>query len=404
MTPIPAIILALFPAAALSLAIHWMPFHGKARVIFAVFSAFAVLVRFYFFPVETSDYTDFLLPWAERLRSLGGFRGLGSAIGNYNVPYMVLLALFTYIKVPVLYLIKLSSVLSDILLSAVLALLAAKNGGKQFHSGICFLVALVLPTVFINSSVWGQCDSLYVALGLLGLYLCMTGRPWTGISCFSLSFAFKLQAVFLLPILFPLLLSGKLRLRHLPLFPAVYLLAVSPAVVAGANFRDVLLFYVHNASTAGTALNYNSASMYSLPFFYRIEDTGTAALAGIIAALALCLILCVFFILRREHITDRSLVLAAALFCCGIPLLLPHMHDRYFFFTDSLTLCMACLYPAAVPLVFLSQFASLLGYHAYFYLCYLLPMRYGFYGLVFIELAVFIVFIRELFSSVETVE
>ena len=58
------------------------------------------------------------------------------------------------------------------------------------------------------------------------------------------------------------------------------------------------------------------------------------------------------------------------------------MHDRYFYFVDMLTLAMACVVPWTAPLVLCSQFASLLGYHAYFYLRYLLPMKYGFMALV----------------------
>ena len=42
----------------------------------------------------------------------------------------------------------------------------------------------------------------------------------------------------------------------------------------------------------------------------------------------------------------------------------------------------ACLLPRAAYLVPLTQFASLLGYYAYFYMRYLFPMRYGFFCLL----------------------
>ena len=55
------------------------------------------------------DYLMFLHPWMEALRAGGGFKALSQQIGNYNVVYMYFLALFTYISVKDLFLIKLLS-------------------------------------------------------------------------------------------------------------------------------------------------------------------------------------------------------------------------------------------------------------------------------------------------------
>ena len=396
-----AVIAALVVTAALAGSLFALRLPRRVLVLCAVLGALLLLARTLFFARETSDFTDFLLPWTEKLRRLGGLRGLGRAISNYNVPYMVLLALFSYLKIPVLYLIKLSSTLFDLLLALSLGLLTRRLG-NGVRGGVCFVLTLALPTVFINSALWGQCDSVYVSLGLLGLWLCLAEKPGWGMAAFGLSFAFKLQAVFLLPILFPLLLAGKVKWFHLPIFPAVYLLAVSPAILAGRKVLDVLLFYVNSASTAGSGLNYNSASMYSLLYFYRLTDTDAAAKAGILAAALLCLLVCVLFLIKRKRITERSILFASLLLCCGLPMLLPHMHDRYFYFCDVLTLCTACLIPAAAPAVLLSQLASLLGYHAYFFRRYLLPMRFGFYGLVLTALLAAFLFLDALFAPDQT--
>ncbi len=392
-----ALIAGLLVSLALGLCLRALQLEGRLLALCAVLAALALLGRFLCFGRETSDFTDFLLPWSRWLRELGGLPGLGEEIGNYNVPYMVLLALFTYLPIPALYLIKLSGTFFDLLLALTLGLTVCTLGGSRTRAGVCFVLTLLLPTVFLNSASWGQCDSLYVSLALLGLWLCLASRPGWGMAAFGLSFAFKLQAVFLLPILFPLLLAGKVKWFHLPVFPAVYVLAVSPAVLAGRKLTEVLLFYVSTAATAGSGLNYNSPSMYSLLYFYRLADTRGAARAGILAAALLCLAVCLLFLLRRKRITDKSILYASLLLCCGIPLLLPHMHERYFFFCDVLTLCLSCLLPAAAPTVVLSQFASLLGYHAYYYLRYLLPMRFGFYGLVLTALLAAFLLTFELF-------
>ena len=61
----------------------------------------------------------------------------------------------------------------------------------------------------------------------------------------------------------------------------------------------------------------------------------------------------------------------------GIPYFLPHMHERYFFVADILTLALAVAAPEYMVLPVLTQFASLLGYHAYLRGRYLMPMSYG---------------------------
>ena len=358
-----------------------------------------VLLRLVWFAVETSDYTDFLRPWTDWFRAHGHLAGLGGKVGNYNVPYLVFLALFSCWDVPELYLIKLTSTVFDLLLALTLCRLVLHITGSQKRGAAALVLSLALPTAFINTSVWGQCDSIYVSLALLGLYLCMADKPAAGMAALGFSFAFKLQAIFLIPVFFALLLTRKLKLRHLPVFPAAYILAVSPAIIAGKPFRDVMLFYVSSASTVGSGLNYNSPSIYSLPRFYAMADTDKAAQIGILLAAALCAVFAAVCLLRRKRIDDRSVLFAALLLTCGIPLFLPHMHDRYFYFVDVLTLAVACVVPWTAPMVLCSQFASLLGYHAYFYLRYYLPMRYGFWALTAVMVCTAGLFARELWRK-----
>lgn len=352
------------------------------RLLMVALAGILLLLRLIWFPVETTDYTDFLRPWAAWYHAHGGLQALGRNVGNYNVPYLVFLALFSYWDVPVLYLIKLLSAVFDLVLAVALSRIVILLTDSEKRGAAVFLIALALPTVFINGSIWGQCDSIYVSLALLGLYFTLDRKPCAGMICLGFSFAFKLQAIFLIPVFFACMLCGKLKLRHLPLFPAAYALAVSPAVLAGKPASDAFLFYIKTASTVGDGLNYNSPSMYSLKCFWQVSYPENAARLGVFYALILCVFFALVFLLRRKKIDDRSILFAALLLTCGIPLFLPHMHDRYFFFCDVLTLAVAFVVPWTAPFVLFSQFASLLGYYAYFCRVYLLPMRYGFCVLV----------------------
>lgn len=93
-------------------------------------------------------------------------------------------------------------------------------------------------------------------------------------------------------------------------------------------------------------------------------------------------LLAVWFWLRRNDCSDRTLVLAAAVLAVAIPFFLPHMHDRYFFAADALMLALAAAWPQLTLPAVLCEFASLLGYHAYLRMRYLLPMADGALALI----------------------
>ena len=89
---------------------------------------------------ETLDYQTFLTVWVKRLGEQGGFHGLRWNIGNYNVPYLYFLALFSYSSIRDLYLIKLLSILFDVILAwGVMRLVYhftdRRDSGSEAHIG-----------------------------------------------------------------------------------------------------------------------------------------------------------------------------------------------------------------------------------------------------------------------------
>ncbi len=339
-----------------------------------------LLLRILFFDHETGDYLTFLKPWTQYFRDNGGFAGLSRSIGNYNIPYLFFLALFSYIPITELYLIKLLSVGFDLLLAVSIAKLVLLCTKDHSRSLISFAAAMLLPTVLLNGACWGQCDSIYGGLAVLSVYFILTDRPWHSMAALSLAFAFKLQAIFIFPVFLVFLYTKKLKLYHLPLFPAVYFIAVSPAMLAGRPVLDTLLIYVNQGSTVGSSLNYNSPSVFSL--FYNVANPAAYSRAGIIGAFAFCSLMFVLLFVLRKRLGSRSLLLAAFIFALVVPMLLPHMHERYFFMADVLSLAVAFVIPKAAPVSVLCSFASLLGYHAYLKNRFLLLMHWGFYALV----------------------
>ena len=324
---------------------------------------------------ETLDYQNFLAPWVDFYRRNGGFRALYQPVGNYNVPYLYFMALFSYSKIRDLYLIKLLSIFFDILLAwGGLRIVSRLTESPLRRLGVFFSL-LFLPTVFLNGAVWGQCDSIYVALAVLALADALEDHPWRSMVMLALSFGFKLQAVFVMPVFAVLLFAGKIQWKPLPVFPLSYVLLILPAVIAGRPFMDTLLIYLSESGSVGSALNYNSASVFG--FFRSVENPEAAAKLGIFAAfLFMLLVLAVCFVFRRR-LTDRLILAAALLLAIGIPYFLPHMHDRYFYVADVLSLMLAFGFPLLSPVAALVQFGSLLGYYAYFVKRFLLLMDHG---------------------------
>ena len=261
-------------------------FRDKALLVCAlVLTAAAMLIRGFYFDVQSDDYTTFLAPWTQFFRDNGGFKALAFFPGNYNPPYMYFLAAFSYFGISELYLIKLLSVLFDVLLAyGCMKLLSLYTGSKAKQLGV-FLAVLYLPTVVTNGAYWAQCDSIYAFFGIFALYLGLSEKGVGAMISLAACLAFKLQAVFIIPAFFVLLLAKKLRWTQLLVFPAAYIVFMLPAVIAGAPLGDTLTLYFSQAGTVGDAMNYNAPSLTSM--FSWSGDTTQSARALIIAAFLL---------------------------------------------------------------------------------------------------------------------
>lgn len=349
---------------------------SRPRLLAALaLTALAFVLRGICLSYQTLDYKDFLSKWVDFYRNNGGFASFAYPLGNYNIPYLYFLCFFSYLSIPDLYLIKLLSIFFDVLLAWGAAMLLRTVGKEKSMQLACFFTVLLLPTVILNGALWGQCDSIYVALALLGLWLAMTDRPVRSMLCFTLSFGFKLQAVFLLPMLAVLWMKKEFKFWHFALFPLFYVLLVLPAVALGKPFLDTLTLYASQTGSIGDGLNYNSPSIFAI--FWHVQDPAAAASLGLAGAFTYLAALLLFCLFRRKLLTERALLAVALLMAAGIPFLLPHMHDRYFFAADVLSVVLAYAALWCAPGAPLTQFASLLGYHAYLKMRYLLYMNHG---------------------------
>lgn len=330
-----------------------------------VASVAVLAVRAVLFDHVSNDYAVFLSDWMNYFRTNGGFAALGGKIGDYNFPYLYFLALFSYIPIYDLYLIKFLSIVFDIILAFSAMKLVSLRTEKPSIMLTAFFTVLTLPTVITNSALWGQCDSIYTAFGLLGLYYGLREKPVLSVAMAAVAFAFKLQIIFLLPIYAVLLIAGKIRIRHFFVFPAIYLLSVLPAVLLGRPITDAITVYTNQVGTYSAYLTLNAPSIFA--FFARDLTTPGYSVAGVIAAFIMILLLLGYALLRRKKLSNRTILLIATLMVIFIPYLLPSMHERYFYLADILSVVCVFMYPRLLPVAVLVQLASWSGYQTYLY-------------------------------------
>lgn len=363
---------------ALALLLLWREKLFESKALFAAafaFTALALVIRASLLDFESGDYLTFLAPWTQFFRDNGGFAALRYSLGNYNPPYMYFLALFSYFDISELHLIKLLSVLFDVLLAwACMKLLGLYTGSRAKLLGV-FLAVLFLPTVVINGAYWAQCDSIYAFFGIYALYLGLRGRGCASMVSLAACLAFKLQAVFIIPVFFILLLAKKLRWRQLLVFPAAYIVFMLPALLAGRPFVETMTLYFAQAGTVGDAMNYNAPSLTSM--FQWSGNTESWSTLLIAAAFALVLASYAVAAVKRRELDDTVFLGFALLLAMGIPYLLPHMHDRYFFISGVLALVLAFRDRRFFPIPLLAELASLHCYYAYFVRYYLVHPRIG---------------------------
>lgn len=345
---------------------------------------------------QSGDYNTFLVNWVDYFRNNGGFKGFSESVGNYNVPYLYFLALFSYLPLNDLYLIKLLSIFFDVVLAFGMMKLSSvftRSVPKQLAA---YLITLLLPTVILNGAMWGQCDSIYTAFAVLALWLALSDRPKLSMVFMALSFGFKLQAIFIMPIYLVLLFAKKIKFWHFFIFPVTYVIEILPAVIFGRPFMDTLLLYFNQAETVGDGLNYNSPSFFAM----LSGEVNVAAMSavGVTAAFLFVLGILIWAWYKRENLNNEAILGIVILFAAGIPFLLPHMHDRYFFMLDVLALLPAVLWIGYAPVTLFASFASLLCYYSYFNIAYLLPLRYGSFALLAL-LLIFLTFTSEKLNS-----
>jgi Gpi18-like mannosyltransferase len=127
-----------------------------------------LITRLLLLPYVSEDSSFFLLPWMEVFRAQGA-SALGDDFSNYNFPYLFLMFLASLLPLEPLIAVKLVSMVGEVLLAYSVAALVQTLRPTRFGPAALGAAALLLPTVLMNASMWGQCDAIYSAFILFSL-------------------------------------------------------------------------------------------------------------------------------------------------------------------------------------------------------------------------------------------
>ena len=298
-----------------------------------------------------------------------GFSALGDnfSLGTPLYLYLVWLATLTRNFVSPLIALKLESMMFD-LISAIAIYKIVK---LRFKEGKIPLLAtaifLLLPTVIMNSSLWGQIDSLYASFLLLCIYFLLTDRPILAMLAFGVSISFKLQACFIVPFLMIMTFKKRILWYHFFIPILVYMVTIIPAVLAGKPLLDALTLYLAWTGIANApALNApNWYSLATVPPFY--VDWAITINIGLVFA-AFSILLWIFLYARKQYVINKDVIILSALVGFAlVPFVLPKMHDRYFYMADILSLVLVFYYPAYWFLPIFYQVASGIVYYNFLF-------------------------------------
>lgn len=340
----------------------------------------AIVIRVLLYSIESRDYLDFLTEWYDAVDALPGFSALGISVGNYNPPYMYLMKLMTLLPMRSLFAIKLFSNLFEF--AAALLILRMVYGfyKNTFFALGAYGIFLLAPTVVLNGSAWAQCDIIY-SFFLLGCVCAfLKNRPLLASILFGVAFAFKLQAVFLAPLLLWLWVAGRVKFRHLLAIPAVFLAALVPAWLAGRPFLELLTIYLHQAGDYSQSLTYNFPNLYT--FFGNAYVSAVAKAAIFVTAAAVGLL--IYLMLATKAAPTMEAIITFSFFSAMlIPFFLPFMHDRYGFPADLLGLFYAFVRPKKFAAAVVFMMVSLVAYGPYLFGIEIMPMPFATVGYLF---------------------
>lgn len=345
---------------------------------------FSFLIRWKLMPIESADFWGFLEDWMLQIRAGGGFKSLDHQISNYTSPYMYLMCLVSYLTENNLYGLKMISVVFDYLAAAAVFLIVYQLTGNAKRAIMGMAALLLCPTVILDGAYWCQCDIIYTTFLLFALYYFFKDNSRLCLIFVGISFAFKLQALFLVPFFIIMWLKRKtIRIVDFLWIPVVYVISALPAWGFGRDFKELLGIYFDQAQSYpwGT-LEYPNIYALLGEAMPDMRHAGEVSSAGTYMTIILLGCIAYYFYVKRINLTGEIMITLALFTTAIIVYSLPHMHERYGFLVDLLAIIYGMLNRKKLPVACGFMLVSVLSFMPYLIAVHIVPIQYVAIGLL----------------------
>lgn len=291
---------------------------------------------------SSSDYLGYIIPWVEQYKNSirSAFR---EGVGDYYIPYNVLLAIASKINVPTYYSVGTISCIFDYLTAFFIYKLLSENFIERFSKKMSAAISamyLFAPTVLLNGAAWKQCDSIYSFFVVVLLKCILDDKIRTAFVMLGIAFSFKQQAIFVVPLLIILYFFNKnIKIAYSLYTILVYLIAGLPAIILGRPAGEVYSIYLAQADKYHQmTLNYPNWYMIGMTDYEKCHIFAKLFTVFIFAMAFwyICSIL--------KSISAKTIMILATWSIWTCCMFLPSMHQRY----DYLV---AILMVVCVPLI-----------------------------------------------------
>lgn len=324
----------------------------KKVLMFLLISILALVIRIKLLSFRSYDFIHFLKPWYDYINHMGRLKALGMQVGNYGITYQFLIALFTYLPGKSIFWYKGLSIFFDYVLAITGAKIYEKmtNNKDEIKSLIVYSIILFSPNVVLNSSVWGQCDSIYVSFICLSLLSMLYNKNWLSFVFLGIAFAFKLQAIFILPFYLLVYLKNK----NFSILNALWGLASFyvcnlPGVIMRRSLIAPFEPFIDQASGYQSRINLHYPNLSGL--LYSSLPVGVG-LSNILESFFVFLTIGVivigsFYLIFRNNnkFSKQEILLFSIWIMWTCVMFLPAMHERYGYAVEILLIVVSMAFP-----------------------------------------------------------
>lgn len=311
-------------------------------IFIVIVTLLALIARITMINFKSDDYLIFLSNWFDFLKT-NGFKALATYKGDYNPPYVTIIAILAYLPIEKIYIIKGISIIFDFLLAISIGKLTSylsKDNKKDIFT-LGYSICLFIPSVLLNGALWGQCDSMYAFFIVLSLTYLLKEEYLKSFLMFGLSFSFKLQAVFILP-LYVIYYVCKKRYSILYFFviPIVDLVLCIPAMLVGRSWKACVATYFLQTTEYKGNLVMNFLNIYN---FFK---GGAEYLypTAVIVALVICGLTLFYCVIKKPKFDNEQIFTLGIWFLIVMTFILPGMHDRYLYVGEVLAIIYLLIY------------------------------------------------------------